>query len=317
MNRSLCWFLAVLSALALGTVALWHPARVPVALPAVRAIEPKNPRIPVPGRDAPDAGLQPSTPKVPDRLTAITGGELPIAKRLEAINQTKPVDDRETQALLSFVEKGSIPQGLTAGAYHNLVNDIWNALHASGALPAHLQKVAATSKDAVIRDYALQHLARISSKDHAAQVRAIEASTRDVSGTIAGTSLLGLRAIGAEVPEGPAREAVERTARERSVAVLSDPSTHLASRVTALALCAEMGERSALPAAIRFFSDPACDPQLRVVAARAIGALGGASELPLLRQARATGGFPLLFSAADAAARQLSATSGTQPALKP
>lgn len=277
----------------------------------VRAIGERARRETARGRDVRDGELQASTPPPPPRLAAIANDGSAISERLAALHQESPLTEAETTALLDFVAEESLPSRLSWGSYRHLVNDIWNVLAAADApdLGRHLRRTAETTNDAVIRDYALQHLAHQFEHPSVNAIRTLEQATHDTSRPLAGTSLLGLRAIASAQPTGPDAAEINDFLRQQALAISTDPAAHKSSRVTALALCVDLLESGILPEARQIVSNPQAEPQLRIVAARALGVMGSQSDIQVLSRARATLNHPALFKAIDAAASQLSETS--------
>jgi len=137
------------------------------------------------------------------------------------------------------------------------------------------------SYDPVWRDYCIQHLGTVcqSVKD-ANKLQEIEQlcwkATEETDGGIAGTALIALsrntKTFGIENP----------TMATRAFEVLTDPKGGEASKITALQICAQLGEKRVLPIARQLLGSDASIP-LKLSAIAAIGTLGDTTDIQALK----------------------------------
>jgi hypothetical protein len=175
-----------------------------------------------------------------------------------------------------------------------LKNDLILALKQQWPPPKELEAVLAQmfydkDQDALIRNYALQHLATWyrQCEDKPSVLEALWAGTADPDGGIVGTALIGLARLSRERDElNPASSQpgsatlFDRLAAAAST-VAQDPARSEIARATAIQICAELGAKNILPTAVALAEGAGSVP-LRISAVAALGALGGPDQTDLL-----------------------------------
>ena len=282
---------------------------------------------------APAAGtLAAQTARTPaagsnDLLAVVVGvSGAPFAARQAALRTLRPpLTPEEVAAVYAYLRDDTPHPATLPGGEHVLKNDLLALLTRQEPPPEGLlRELVSLSRDpsqnAVVRDYALQHLAqcaeqptnRFSAGLDLAHATLWEALS-ETSGTFAGTALLGLQRLAARDP-GFATQRLDTAA----VALARDPNAHPLSRTTALQVCAQRGLNAALPEAVELAQTGATLP-LRAAAVAALGNLGRQGEAALLEQLQ-TDTNALLQHAATASLKRLRArlnTSNQPPVALP
>ena len=235
--------------------------------------------------------------------------------RAEAIRAlVKPLREDDVKALLWFMdEKFSQQEEYDLLAWNALKNDVLNVLLKRAPPPAGIgqdlvRMFRDSSHDNVWRDYCVQHfadyyrarwLAGATAADR--ELQAIEAAYWDAvaasNSTTAGTALVGLAQLAGEFP-GIDRKRVAAAA----LVLAANPSAEEGARVTAIQICAELGEMEILPLARTFAADGASS-MLRLSAVGALGRLGTAEDGKLLKSLAAKGDQRIRIAAAAALKR--------------
>jgi hypothetical protein len=205
-------------------------------------------------------------------------------KAAQALGAELAEDEVNTLYLLLGRKVGE--DELPEGQLNGLKDVVAALLDNQKALPASYPDTLMTmykdrSYDPVWRDYCIQHLGAVCSsiKDDQKLQEVKEVcwkATEETDGGIAGTALITLsknmKTLGIEKP----------TLATRAFEILTDPKSGEASKITALQICAQLGEKRALPIARQLFGADASIP-MKLSAIAAIGALGDASDLPALK----------------------------------
>jgi hypothetical protein len=232
---------------------------------------------------------------------------------MEALRSAgKSLSEADQWELLRFLGQSGAVEGLGVESVRWLKNDVMNLLCAQEKPVPELAEALVricrdNSQDAVIRDYAIQHLGFwYASELDPGRRTEIEHTLWDAvgerDGTIGGTALIALS-------EAAHSGKLEPGAGERlsavALATAGDSGAAAAARVTALQVCAQRGVADALPLA-RDLVHGDGDMSLRISAVAALGRLGGTNDLTLLR-ALAGGTEARLRPAARTALAQLQA----------
>jgi HEAT repeat protein len=183
----------------------------------------------------------------------------------------------ERQSAYEHLASSRPADDLPRGARHWLVDELITALRVDGGDNAELTRQLANvfrnrSQDPVVRDYALQHLGHL--RDEGGERGIIDGILRDATtetqGTIAGTALLALN------------QNKEEDAGATALAVATDATYDLRSRITAIQVAGKQGNMAALPVAVAIASDEAQPAVLRMSAIATIADLRAAEQRPLL-----------------------------------
>jgi len=192
---------------------------------------------------------------------------------------------------------------------HALKSDVMDALCAQATLPIDLTKLLIQvyhdpTQNAVIRDYALQHLATLhqtlgappsrrpprgtleqSLPWPAAEIESqrarittvLDEALAETDSSIAGTALLSLHHLA-----GPAADPGAYIS-DAALKLVQDPNASPLARITALQICGERQIKDALPLLTQTAS-ASPDLSTRISAIGALGQLGGRAEIPLLEK---------------------------------
>jgi len=231
---------------------------------------------------------------VPPRLALVMGDKdhrdyLPRLRAVHALGTDLSAD--EVNALYALLDRKDGEDALSAEELNGLKNDVVNALKKQTRPPADLANnlaamYAEANHDEVWRDYCIQHLGdwypSIASSNDQAMARQVLWSAADAKGgTIPGTAMLALCGLA-----GRPNFAQELIAA-KALAMVKDEATGNPGRMTALQVCARLGNRQALPVA-RALVGSSASVMLRVSAIGCIGILGDASDKPLLEKQAAS-----------------------------
>ena len=131
--------------------------------------------------------------------------EIPVttSQRAEAIRALalQDMDNNQLEAVYEFIEEGAPSEGMTDSTYRWLSDELFTALRNQEHIPTDLvprltEIVSNPEQDAVLRDYALQHLGHYHEQGANNNLEAIEqtlwTATDIKEGTIAGTALIAL-----------------------------------------------------------------------------------------------------------------------------
>jgi hypothetical protein len=249
----------------------------PAARPAHRVLAGHSPE----GREQLDAP--------PSPLAEALDAALSFDRRVVALRALPSALDAGAHAALLTAASapGPVP-GLSASHSYAFKNDSFNALGRQ-ADPARRAEIAERlramavdpAQDAVMRDYALQHLADLGPAvdDGAAHLAALDGADPALIATSL-LHLVGRERFGALTPAMRAR------AERAALALAADGSAPAPSRATALQVCARLRHAEAAPLALRLAQDTSAPIPLRVAALAALGDLpaGGSAEREFLEQ---------------------------------
>jgi len=229
-----------------------------------------------------------------------------IRSRIEALRSLGTrLTAEERQSLNEFLLSTARVEGIQDPQLHWLKNEIMTVLRnqETGSLEvtdALISNYRNRKQDVVIRDYSLQHLSLLyenaSQKDEIRQV--LWEAVAESSSSLAGTALLSLHRL-AETHEEFDSKAVSK----KALSFAADQHCEIATCLTAIQVCARMGETRALPAARRLAETEGSVP-LRISAIAAVGDLGGPESIPLLEKL-ASGDDARLRPAAESALKRL------------
>jgi len=207
-----------------------------------------------------------------------------MRERLRAVHTLgRCLTREEITVLCDFVKSPPSPQETDLPGLQAVKNDILNVLRGqraplSGLTETLIALYRDPVQDPVIRDYAIQHLLawREQGAPDAANagntIRALLFEVAGQSGAIAGTALLGLHLLSAQDPTLD-QDAINRLA----LRLLSSADTEVASRITAIQVCAERGLKQATPAIQSVLEAQPCIP-LRLSALAALARLGAGQQ---------------------------------------
>jgi hypothetical protein len=233
------------------------------------------------------AGSAAQAVESPGLATLLGAAEDSFPARVAAIRALgKSLSGDEINALYGFLNRKAGEDKAQPGELNALKNDVANALKMQKTMPADLPArlmamFGDRSHDEVWRDYCIQHLGDVypSIADTAvrAQVRRVLWSAADErKGSIPGTALIALSNQVGQEGFGKARIAA------KALEMVREPSCGEPARITALQICANLGERAVLPDARRLAADGSTP--IRVSAIACVGTLGDASDLEWLRK---------------------------------
>jgi hypothetical protein len=204
-----------------------------------------------------------------------------MGDRIEAVralgNDLTPF---QIAALAVFVNSPVTDGAKDAWGLHAVKNDILNVLRAQNTPPPDLTRLLIglyhnREQDAVMRDYAIQHLGVWHERDDVVSpaerksIRAVLNEAVRENNSIAGTALLGLHRMAVDLTPSDARE-IDRMALH----LAQSAETETATRLTAIQVCAERGLKEVLPTAEGLAQKTDCIP-LQLSAMAAFSRLGG------------------------------------------
>ena len=243
-------------------------------------------------------------------LTTILGNDEPAyPARLAAVKAlSKSLSKEEIAVLYGFLERKSGEDKSLPGELNALKNDVVNVLKMQKVMPldlaGHLISMYGDhSHDEVWRDYCIQHLGDIYTEisdegDKEKAFHALWAALDERQGSIPGTGLIALFNLCGQ--KGFEKDRISTKALEMvSASDYGEPA-----KITALQICAKLGEKAVLPDARKLAASGAVP--IRMSAMACLGTLGDKSDLELLK---ASGGSAdvRLRTASQAAIKKLSA----------
>jgi len=227
---------------------------------------------------------------VSDSLRGVLGyGEkknyITRVRAVQELGRNLPLAD--VQALYAFLNKRASQDNLPPAELNTVKNNILNVLGRQTKPPTNFGRVLiAMSRDkehdVLWRDYCLQHLGgwyrKAASDDEKEDIAsALWDATGEKKGSISGTALLSLSFnVG-----GPG--IAEKAVSGKALQACQDKEYSEMAKITALQVCATLGETQALPVA-RDLATGSGNALLRMSALAAIGALGDARDRPLLEK---------------------------------
>lgn len=258
--------------------------------------------------------------------------------RMNAIRALgKKLTPVEMEALYLFLDsRFSEQHELSILAFNALKNDILNAFYTQEQLPEDLgfrlvQMYRDTGHDDVWRDYCIQHLglfyearwpkgAPLDDEQRKEILSAYHEAIADTSKPTAGTALIGMKRLAMmtlkseDVPDkagGGAQRYPEFEANSLADAALKiavDSRACEGARITAMAMCGEIGKPDALPP-MRVTAQTGESVMLRMSSIGALGTCGDSSDMELL-QALTQDKEARIRTAAESAVKRLKARLG-------
>ena len=223
----------------------------------------------------------------PGLVTLLGAAEDSFPSRVAAIRALgKSLSGDEINALYGFLNRKAGEDKARQGELNALKNDVVNALKmqktAPADLPARLMAMYGDrSHDEVWRDYCIQHLGDVYPGIGAPAVRVetrrvLWSASDERKGSIPGTALIALsNQLG---QEGFEKDRIAAKALE----MVREPSYGEPAKITALQICAKLGETAVLPDARKLAAVGAVP--IRMSAMACLGMLGDKSDLELLKQ---------------------------------
>ncbi len=219
--------------------------------------------------------------------------------RRAAINElTVNLAGDDAAALIEFL---LVPHdedsGVSRTIYNVLRNDVLEVLVRQDTMPDGLGGLMVAmlrnpEEDSVWRDYSMQYMAEYYRRrwspesdiesdpdgldERLQMLDAFRDAFNQTEDTLAGTALIGFETLARHYPEIDAAEAAASALR-----IAGEQQMSAASRLTALRICATLGEQQALPTARRLAQIGETAP-LRMAAIATLGDLGSTDDLPLL-----------------------------------
>jgi hypothetical protein len=209
----------------------------------------------------------------PVRITAVKG----LGKSLSA---------EEITALYDFLNRKAGEDKARPGELNAIKNDVVNALKMQQAVPRELAgRLVAMyndrTHDEVWRDYCIQHLGdfytQIEDEEGRERARrAIWSSVNERQGSIPGTGLIALFNVCGQ--KGFEKDRITAKALE----LVRSPEYGEPAKITALQICAKLGEMAVLPYARKLAASG--EVPVRMSAMACLGMLGDKSDLELLKK---------------------------------
>jgi hypothetical protein len=214
-----------------------------------------------------------------------------MGDRIEAVHQLgNNLTSFQVAALAVFVNSPVTDGAKDAWGLYAVKNDILNVLRAQTTPPADLTRLLIgmyrnRAQDAVMRDYAIQHLSVWHERDDVVSpaerksIRTVLNEAVRENNSIAGTALLGLHRLAVDLTPSDANE-LDRIALH----LAQSAETETATRLTAIQVCAERGLKEVLPTAEGLAQKTDCIP-LQLSAKAAFKRLGGMPPADVARRA--------------------------------
>lgn len=196
----------------------------------------------------------------------------------------KELSDSDTALLLAYL--GAEDTHLRRERVAALKNDVMNLLRAQTTIspelaPRLIAIFNAKQQDSAVLDYSIQHLGMLQTQiADAAQRELVYACLRDAArgdaASYSGTALIAMNH--RKNPSDDDRAFL----KERATAIVSNPKSHEASRITAIQIASENGYAEILPTLRAIAASGTDSVSLRIVAVGALGCLGDASDKEML-----------------------------------
>ena len=240
-------------------------------------------------------------------LQATNGGEInPRQRDADLAALVGQMGSSDGEVLLDFA-LGKPPVGTSLEQWHGIVNDCFNILRRPGCgAPSFVERLISVvnddARDAVMRDYSIQHLRAYysdsdpsSTRESDPEVRrrietTILAASKKITESWSGTALLALdhmlsKCASEAIPPSFGASDVDSTALLHA----SSSETHLLARISAVQLCAERKLAATLPVLRELVNSTETQTSLRLSTIAALGQLGDSSDLVVL-ETLSTGG---------------------------
>jgi hypothetical protein len=220
----------------------------------------------------------------PGLITGICGTN--AYRELQKLGKGGRLSPADCETLCRFLKEKTTDEKLERMA--SIKNSVMDVLARQPNLPTPWETTLSQiledeDQHPVIRDYALQHLfSRYEEISDISRRNQLEALFWRMVGrtqeSFAGTALLGLCDLSTK---GFAIDSVE--VARRALALVQNPAAASLGRISAIQVCALLGERQALPEALRTAASGETIA-LRASAIAVIGALGAEADLPVLQR---------------------------------
>jgi hypothetical protein len=199
------------------------------------------------------------------------GSGMIYAERIKWIQSLgNQLTDEEMRILKDFVCQRTVPAGITASQQLAMKNDILNVLSRQERdvnIEPMLKEIANdASRDAGVRDYALQHLA--SNGDVNLQWSVIEGNNPD----LASTAMLHLLS---EWRKGKLGGGQTTRLKNAALNMAQNEAVSARNRTTALQVCGQLGDMRARGTAYQLANAEQASFPLRIAAVATLGDLGG------------------------------------------
>jgi len=226
---------------------------------------------------------------IPESLAVVMGlGErTAYSVRSKAVHSLDDdLSGQEIQALYALLNRKKGEDRLKPGHLNALKNDVLNVLGSQSVPPPDfagnlMAMYHDLTHDNVWRDYCIQHLGgwygRADVNDREAIAATLWKATRETKISIAGTALIAL----ASNCSQPGIEKARVT--EKALDLSTNPACGHLAKITALQICAQLGEDRVLPTA-RVIAASKSSVTLRMSAIAAVGTLGDQSDRPMLEE---------------------------------
>lgn len=269
----------------------------------------------VPRSRAPAPPLPPLS--IPDSLRVVFGeGGEGFLTRQGAVQQLgSGLSDQEIAALYHLLYRKVGEDSLQAAELNALKNEVANALKTQRRSPAVLIRHLTAlfddrTQDPVWRDYCVQHLGTMyratEGPDRTSLRELLWSAAEEKQRGLAGTALIAL------LNNLEAADIDRQAVADKALAIAGGRQDYSdGARVTALQICAKLGDGRALPLA-RSLADGAQAVPLRVSAIAAIGTLGDATDRPLLEKYSQSTDIRLRTAGASALAKLRKDTIGAE-----
>lgn len=246
-------------------------------------------------------------------ISLILHSSIGIGERIHAVRMLgDDLNESEIGVLYAFLISPPQPEEKNLPGVCVLKNDLLAALEWQSVAPPNLTDVMVQiyrnqKQGAVMRDYALQHLAlwhEHLTSDDLSSVRIIRQTLEEAAqenASLAGTALLGLHRV---FPETTSAEGIKVNADALRMA--TSPNLDQNARITAIQVCAERKIVEVLQVAANLAAT-ADSTAVRISAIGAIGKLGSPKQAALL-QGLASERNPTLRTAIKAALKKLEST---------
>ncbi|MEI6789372.1 MAG: hypothetical protein WCL49_12925 [bacterium] len=220
-------------------------------------------------------------------LTIILGAsEAAFPARIEAARMLgKTLSKEEITALYGFLDRKAGEDPAQPGELCAIKNDVVNSLKMQQVMPPDLAghliaMYGDRSHEESWRDYCVQHLGDIYTTVGDASIRekvlrVLWSAVDERQGSIPGTGLIALFNLCGQGPVDRTRVAAKALSMVRS------PAYGEPAKITALQICADLGEQSVLPDARKLAVNGSVP--VRISAMASLGALGDKSDEDLMR----------------------------------
>ncbi len=227
---------------------------------------------------------------IPGSLRRVMGkdGRTSYGRRYRGTRSlSKDLSRDEVLGLYAMMDRKQTEDPLAVGKLNTIKNEVANALRRQNTVPEDFANNLMAmyfdkSHHVVWRDYCIQHLGGILKRmsDPEQKNKAVAAfweAATETDSSIAGTSLLAMR----HNVDDPLVD--QQAVAAKALGYCEDPKCNDRTKITALQVCAELGETKALPTARKIATSNG-GTQLRMSAIAAVGTLGDESDRAMLQK---------------------------------